>query len=883
MAGKLKVYELAKQLEVGNQTLLESMQRLGIDIKNSMSSLGTEEVRSIREHFENHQKLTQKPAGPSGSVTEKRVGSRVIRRRAKPKTEGEAPPSEVTKAEAAPKAEKKPPEAKKSASQVKAAAEAIFKKKDPIEKEETPKKTKAKVKVEEAEAAPESESPAVEAKKEPIPLAPQVVVEVEDTKKRRRPIPSIIKKVATETHLGETIGPKPTERERKPAAKAKTSTDPMSSDPSGLRRVQEIDFTPKVADPGKEAGKRRLLQRQNTVFRSADFLKRELLHATRKRKTAAARPAQKTQITIPSDRKRVVQMAETIQVGDLARQLSQKAGIIIKKLMGMGVTASMNESIDFDTASLLAQEFQYEVKQEVFREEDYLPILELSDDKLKSRPPVVTIMGHVDHGKTSLLDSIRKAQVAEGEAGGITQHIGAYTVKLPKKGQITFLDTPGHEAFTAMRARGAKATDIVVLVVSAADGVMPQTIESIDHSKAANVPIIVAINKCDLPDANPDRVKQELAGHDLAPEDWGGQTMYVNVSAKTGAGISDLLEGILLQAEILELKANYEASGRGLVIESQLDKFRGPLATILIQHGKLHPGDIVVCGHGFGKVRAMADSYGKKVTEAGPSDPVEILGLPETPPVGEEVYVVADEKAARTIIDSRTVISKQQAAEDRAPLTLEEMFAVDSATKELRLILKSDVVGSAEAIRAALSKLPEDKVKVKILHASTGGITESDVNLAVASRAVVVGFNVRPDTKSKKLAERERVDIRTYAIIYELLDEVKALMEGLLDKLFKETVIGRAEVRDIFNIPKIGTVAGSAVIDGKVTRNCHLRLLRDSRVVYDGKIGSLKRFKEDVKEVTNGYECGIMVENFNDLKNGDQFEAYIREEVKATL
>ncbi len=855
---KLKVYELAKELAVDGQHLVGQIQRLGIDIKNSMSVLGTEEVRTVREHYRKNAKLDSSAATgtatPKG-VTEKRVGATVIRRR---KGAEVAPPPEPEPVEEAP------------VEQMLAASEEV-------EEQEEVAQESVEEETQEEEAAPsEQEVAAAAPTSEGTPAAPVVKPPV-----KRRVFGSIIKKTTTEAHLTEKIGAKVEKKERPKTAATAAGTPGAADAPGAIRRVKEVDFaTPEAA---KEAGKRKLAARQDMVFRSADYLKRELIHATKKKKNVIARPALRTQITKSADHKRVVIMADTIQVSNFALQMGVKATAVIAKLVAMGVTATINESIDFDTAALVAPEFQHEVKQEMFRETDYIPQVDVSAGDLKTRPPVVTIMGHVDHGKTSLLDAIRKAKVAAGEAGGITQHVGAYTVQV-KKGKITFVDTPGHEAFTAMRARGAKVTDLVVVVVSAVDGVMPQTLESVNHAKAASVPIIVAINKSDLPDGNPDRIKQTLAGHDLNPEEWGGDTMYIPVSAKTGKGLDQLLEGILLQSEMLELKANYDIPARGTVIESRLEKARGPLATVLVQHGRLKAGDLVVCGATFGKVRAMQDSNGKKVTEAEPGDPVEILGLPEVPVVGDDFFVAQDEKSARELTGVRAERAKIASLSNRPKMTLEQMLAGGAGVeKELRMVLKADMQGSVEALREALSKIPNDKVKLRVLHYATGGITEGDVMLASASKAAVVGFNVRPDTKALKLGEAEGVEVRTYSIIYELLDEVRALMEGLLDKQVKERVIGRAEVRELFTVPKIGTIAGSSVLDGKVTRGCYLRLLRDSRVIYEGKVSSLRRFKDDVKEVAQGFECGIGLENFNDLKPGDQFEAFIKEESLDTL
>jgi translation initiation factor IF-2 len=871
---KLKVYELAKELNVDGQHLVSQVQRLGIDVKNAMSVLGTEEVRAVREHYRKNAKINASVASaaapqPNG-VTEKRVGATVIRRR------------KGAEKEAAPEPTPEP------------VVEAVAEQEQPVEEQFVEMATEETQEVAQ-ETPQEEQEPAVEPP--PAPMAPQAAAPVTPAAPgvpvapvkppepiRRRVYGSIIKKVATEAHLSETVGAKVEKRERPkppPAAPGQGVAGAPGDLTSGLRRVKEVDFaTPEAA---KEAGKRRLAQRQDTVFRSADYLKRELIHATKKKKNVISRPALRTQITQSAAHKRVVEMGENITVAEFAKQIGVKATAVISKLMGLGVTASMNEAIDFDTATLVGPEFGHEVKQVMFREEDFIPQIDAEAGEMKTRPPVVTIMGHVDHGKTSLLDAIRKAKVAAGEAGGITQHVGAYTVQ-GAKGKITFVDTPGHEAFTAMRARGAKVTDIVVVVVSAVDGVMPQTLESINHAQAAGVPIIVAINKVDLPDGNPDRIKQTLAGHNLNPEEWGGDTMYIPVSAKTGLGLEQLLEGILLQSEMLELKANYDIPGRGTVIESRLEKARGPVATILVQQGTLRSGDLVVCGATYGKVRAMQDSYGKNVKEALPGDPVEILGLPEVPTVGDDFFVAEDEKAAKELTTTRADRLKAASQGSRPKVTLEQMLAnAPSGDKELRMILKADVQGSVEALKEALSKIPTDKVRMRVLHYATGGINESDVMLASASKAAVIGFNIRPDTKALKLAESEGVEVRTYSIIYELLDDVRRLMEGLLDKQVKEKVIGRAEVRTLFTVPKLGTIAGSSVLDGKVTRGCFLRLLRDSRVIYEGKVSSLRRFKDDVKEVSQGFECGIGLENFNDLKPGDQFEAFIKEESQDTL
>ncbi len=547
--------------------------------------------------------------------------------------------------------------------------------------------------------------------------------------------------------------------------------------------------------------------------------------------------------------------------------------------------ASINQSLDIDTATLVAAEFDYEVEKAGFSEEDYLAPQETdAPESLKSRPPVVTIMGHVDHGKTSLLDAVRKSNITSGEAGGITQHIGAYHVRT-KRGEIVFLDTPGHEAFTAMRARGAQVTDLVILVVAADDGVMEQTREAINHSRAANVPIVVAVNKMDKPGADPDRVLRELAELGLQPEDWGGDTIVARVSAKTREGLDELLELVALQSEIMDLKANPDKPARGHIVEARLDKGRGAVATVLVQEGTLKMGDNFVCGPFYGRVRALTNDQGKKVKEAGPSLPVEVQGFEGVPEAGEEFLVVADDKLARRIADSRAIKIRERDLAHESRVTLETFLAHanDEEALTLNLVLKADVQGSLEAITEALLKQSTDKVKIHIVHGGTGAISESDIMLASASRAIIIGFNVRPTARIKDIAERENVDIRFYDIIYKLVDDIKNAMAGLLAPVQKEVYLGQAEIRQIFHLPKIGNIAGSYVMDGKITRNAGVRLLRDGVVVYTGKIASLKRHKDDAREVVKGNECGIGLENFNDIKEGDLIEAFETVEEAATL
>nr|MDQ3365538.1 translation initiation factor IF-2 [Myxococcota bacterium] len=596
-----------------------------------------------------------------------------------------------------------------------------------------------------------------------------------------------------------------------------------------------------------------------------------------RKKLPLGKKGKSTTLTTPAEHKRVIRIEDTVTVADLSRGMGVKAPEVLKKLWGMGMTGvNINASIDFDTAQILAGEFSYEVQNVAFKEQDIFTQKVDEAENMVQRSPVVTVMGHVDHGKTTLLDSIRKARVAAGEAGGITQHVAAYKVKAPGHGDIVFLDTPGHEAFTEMRARGAQATDIVVLVVAANDGVMPQTVEALAHAKDAKVTIIVAVNKIDTPDAAPDRVRQQLADKGLIPEEWGGDTIYVNVSALRGEGIDKLLESIAVSAEVLELRANPDKPASGLVIEARLDRNRGPMATILVQEGTLRVGDILVAGRTFGKVRAMLDDRGNSLEEAGPSTPIEVLGLDGVPDAGDQVNAAEDDKVAKQVVEHRRQSERKRELSAKGRISLEGMMERNSegAIKELKIVLKADVQGSAEALKAALTKLSTEKVRVNVIGAGVGGITESDVNLAKAGGAIIVGFHVRPAGKSNKLAEQEEVEIRLYDIIYDALDEVRTAMAGLLAPIKREVPIGKLQVRDTFSIPKMGMVAGCMVTDGKVNRKAHLRIIRDAVQVYEGKVGSLRRFKDDVSEVTNGYECGVMVAGYNDLKTGDVIEAY---------
>lgn len=580
-----------------------------------------------------------------------------------------------------------------------------------------------------------------------------------------------------------------------------------------------------------------------------------------------------TEITIP----------ESITVKDLAQEMKKTTGEIIKKLLELGIMATLNNEVDFDTAYLIAQEFGINAtKKEVVTEEDIL--FDDSEDKpeeLESRPPVIVVMGHVDHGKTSLLDAVRETNVIEGEAGGITQHIGAYKVEVNGR-EITFLDTPGHEAFTSMRARGAQVTDIAILVVAANDGVMPQTVEAINHAKNANIPIIVAINKIDVEGANPEKVKQELMKYDLVPEEWGGNTVFVEISAKKRINIDGLLEMVLLVADVQELKANPHKQAKGAVIEARLDKTKGPIATMLVQRGTLDVGDTIVVGSVIGRIRAMVNDKGKKVKKAGPSTPVEIIGLTEVPEAGETFYEVEDEKTAKHLIEKRKQKEREKSINAMSALTLNDLFSQieKNKLKQLNLIVKADVQGSVEAVTTSLEKISNDEVKVKVIHSAVGGITESDVTLAKVANAIIIAFNVRPEPIAKDMAQKEGIEIKQYSVIYKAIEDVEAAMKGMLDPTFEEKVIGNLEVRQTFKVSSIGTIAGCYVLDGKVTRHAGVRVIRDNVVIHDGKLASLKRFKDDVKEVASGYECGLQIEDYNDIQEGDTLEVYIMEEVK---
>ena len=602
-----------------------------------------------------------------------------------------------------------------------------------------------------------------------------------------------------------------------------------------------------------------------------------------KRRQEEQEKMRRLQLEIAKKTPLTVKIPDEIGVGELASRMKKTGAEVVKTLMKNGVMASLSDVIDFDTAAIIAEELGCKVEKEVIVtiEERLIDTAEDKEVDLLPRAPVVVVMGHVDHGKTSLLDYIRNAHVAAGEAGGITQHIGAYQVEVQGK-PITFLDTPGHEAFTAMRARGAMITDVAILVVAADDGIMPQTVESINHAKAANIPIIVAINKMDKPEANPERIKEQLTKYELVPEEWGGETIICPISAKTGEGIDNLLDMVVLTAEMQELKANPNRSAHGAVIEARLDKGRGPVATLLVQKGTLHQGDVIIAGTAVGRVRAMTNARGEKVTEAGPSVPVEIIGMSEVPGAGDDFHAVDDERMARELVEQRKHEQKMASSAPVGKVSLEDLFSQikQGEMKDLNIIVKADVQGSAEAVKASLEKISNDEVRVRVIHCAVGAISESDVMLATTSNAIIVGFNVRPDNNAKETAARNKVDMRMYRVIYDCINEIETAMKGMLAPKFKEVDLGRAEVRNVFRITGVGMVAGCYVTDGKMQRGANMRLLRDNIVIYDGSIASLQRFKDSVKEVAAGYECGITFEKFQDIKEGDVIEAFLMEQIE---
>ncbi|MFH2064801.1 MAG: translation initiation factor IF-2 [Pseudomonadota bacterium] len=928
---KIRFYELARDLNMTNKILLSKIKDLDVDVKSHMSSLDDRDVSLIRSHVLGTKELNK--------IEESRVKPTVIRRRRKAVSETE----EFAELDAFPEDTLETPETDET--QLEPEEKTADSQKETIPVAASEVEPSAETQDESSPLSAETESmeavvPSEEVVTPEEPVAMETSVISQDTILEEKPeikdalsIDEISEKAEDAVEIGKdkaaeekSIKTKKSNKKSKKQAAAKIIKLPVPPPeaideitiipenrmqremPSGRDDSPDIIIDPTLEEkpaPGKEIKKSKKKQKhvdpeQDTKFfkKKISFRRKEVVEGNalyggvrargRKGKKGAKTKqtiGEKTQITTPKAIKRRIKIDDTIILSDLAKRMGIKANEMIQKLMMLGVMATVNQTIDFDTAELVAAEFEYEIERASFEEETFLKIDRDEDpDKQIGRPPVVTIMGHVDHGKTSLLDVIRKSSVTDNEAGGITQHIGAYNVQTDK-GRIVFLDTPGHEAFTAMRSRGAMVTDLVVLVVAADDGVMPQTIEAINHSKAADVPIIVAINKIDKPDADPDRVKRELSEQGIVAEDWGGNTIFVNVSAKQKIGIDDLLDMILLQAEVLELKANPNKLAWGHVIEAKLDSGRGPVATVLILEGTLRAGDPVVCGIHYGKVRAMLNDSGEFIDEAGPSIPVEILGLNGVPVAGDEMVSIDDEKNAKQVSAHRAQKQRSKELAKSSRLSLEGLFErlEEGTLKELNLIIKADVHGSIEALKDSLTKLSGDEVKINVVHAATGTVTESDVSLAAVSNAIILGFNVRPGGKVQEYAAEENVDIKFYDIIYNAIKDIKDAMVGMMDSTFEEKILGRAEVREVFVIPKKGMIAGSYVTNGKMVRGQHARLLRDGVVIYDGKIASLRRFKDDAKEVMAGYECGIGIENFNDIKLNDEIECYYLEEIRPTM
>ena len=861
-AAKIRVYELAKEFGMAPKDLVAKVRTLGVEVANHMSNLDGADADRVRRAIERERQE---------SLVEERLSDTVIRRRSRaagaarpgpapavavpappPPSLGETTPSALPPEKppvAAPTSAPGEPQATASVAEAHAPSEATAEAM-PAEAEEPAGATPA-------EAAPEEETePTLLSSEARLVTPPPVPVKI--------PQPVVTGSAAT----GQFI-----------------QLPGLVSREAGVPKIEIKDRDEEL----RRMGRGSLISRGpgGRDWRTPGAPGQRPGGPPRKKVALAGKKLKQTLITTPAEHKRVIRMGETIGVADLAQKMGVKGNEVVKKLWALGMMGvNINQNIELDAASLIATEFGYQVESTAFNEEEVIAEGQVDDnpEDLQPRAPVVTVMGHVDHGKTSLLDAIRKANVAGGEAGGITQHIGAYRVHT-SQGDVVFLDTPGHEAFTAMRARGAQMTDIVVIVVAAEEGPMPQTIEAIKHAQAAEVPILVAINKIDKPGANPANVRTRLMEQGLVAEEMGGETIYVEVSAKTKQGIDRLLEMLALQAEVLELKANPKKAAKGHVVEARLDRGRGAIATVLVKEGTLRVGDLVVAGEAYGKLRAMLGDKGQNISEAPPSTPVELLGLDGVPEAGEIFNVVADEKSAKALVEHRREQRKRKEAGSATRVSLENILdkIKEGEAKEVRIVLKADVQGSVEAISNALRNLSTPTVGVNVIAAAVGGITESDVTLAKASAAIVVGFNVRPAGKSRALADQEGVDIKLYQIIYDAIDDVKKAMLGMLSPVTKEKVLGRAEVRQVFHITKAGTVAGCTVVEGKVTRRSHVRLIRDSVVVHTGRLSSLRRFKDDASEVTHGYECGIGLENYGDIKEGDVIEAFEVESIAAVL
>ena len=878
---KIKVLDLAKEAGMEDDKLLRKLKGMGVKVKEKKPAEPEKKVSSSEE------RVIERDANKE--IVERRIKPTVIRRRTRslePKVE--APPA--IEAETV-----LPPGAPVEQITEERAPQPTKEKGTPAIRRKVGERPREGIGVEEAEDEEAARVMVLQrGKKEAGAAEPE-----EGRPEKRRAVPA---GPGVEEEIPAVAA---RSKEGAQAAKLPEDVTPAKAQPKGPPKPLEVKFPESIAVPEREEtvppGKKKTLGKKRRVVEERIFerepleeeepaepsplqeVARRSFRPARKR-VVVSKGHKKTEVTVPKPIKRIIRIAEVITVGDLSKRMGVKSNEVIKKLMEIGVMVTINQVINADVASLVANEFGYEIEKVSLERQDLLERKEDLPEQLKPRPPVVTVMGHVDHGKTMLLDAIRKTNVVDGEAGGITQHIGAYDVEL-ENGRVAFVDTPGHEAFTAMRARGAQVTDVVILVVAADDGVMPQTKEAIDHARAAKVPIVVAINKIDKPAANPEKVKKDLSDLGLVPESWGGSTLYGEVSAKQKKGIKELLELILLQAEILELKANPDKPARGTIIEAKLDKGRGPVATVLVQEGSLRAGDIFIAGSHYGRVRAMYSDRGLKIDTAGPSTPAEVLGFSDVPEAGETFIVTREERVAKQISLYRQEKIREKELAKLSKVSLEELYEQikKGEVKELNVILKADVQGSIEAIKEALRRISTEAVKVSILHEAVGGITETDVNLAAASNAVIIGFNVRPTPQAQSLAEETKVDVRLYSIIYEALSDIKKALEGLLEPTYKEHILGRAQVLQLFNIRKVGLIAGSLVLDGKVVKGSHARLLRDNVVIYDGRITSLRRFKDDAKDCGQGLECGIWIENFSDVKPGDIIESYEVEEIQPHL
>lgn len=884
---KKRIHELARELNIESKEIIQRLNQMGITVKSHMSTLEDSEIENLLQHL-GKKPAEEKNGGSKGTVVE--VGSPGEDRKAP--SEGEKEPVGEAAARATARSgfsgrgkkrggrngrgpglvdrvPSRPPDRRFTDRTLQQAARPDMKRE---KRGKLPSSEPRTAGASQPARVPQAKNRENAEKRgfKPLPekSEPQVIVRATDAAQVSPRAEAAVKLKALEKA-------KPDQAKIQERVKAAERA----------RQFEKHSFKDAV-----RGGRGRHLDRQRDYLLDEEEEERltQALHKGKASARAKSATKQEEPASVAVKEKKPIVIPETLTVQELAQKMGVSPVEVIKKLMDLGMMVAQNQEVDSDVATIVASDFGYEVEVKVEPDEEALLMQEEEEEdpaNLLPRPCVVTVLGHVDHGKTSLLDAIRHTNVTATEAGGITQHIGAYQVEHEGK-KITFIDTPGHEAFTAMRARGARVTDIAVLVVAADDGVMPQTVEALNHARAAGVPIIVAINKIDKPEADPERVKRQLTEHGLVPEKWGGDTIFVEVSAIQKKGIDELLEMILLVAEMNELKANPNRPARGTVIESKLDKGRGPVATVLVQNGTLKVGDALVAGTAFCKVRAMQDFTGKRLSKAGPSTPVEVLGFSEVPPAGETFVVVEDEKKAKQIVARRIENKREEEMKAAVPkVSLDDFFrqVQEGHVKELKLIVKADVQGSVEALKQALENLSTEEVKVNIIHSGVGAVSETDIMLASASNAIVIGFNVRPDVNARRAAESEKVDIRLYRIIYEVIDDVKAALSGLLEPEYREIILGRAEVRKIFKISKVGTVAGCYVLEGKITRDAKVRLIRDGVVVYEGKLESLKRFKDDVREVVQGYECGLALEKYNEIKEGDQIEAFTVEAVKREL